>query len=210
MTEIETALTKLEYSKNTLLEACSKVTVCDVESEALAAQMLISIRTELKQIEAERKSWTDPLEQQKKRIIEGFKKIAQPLEEAEDSLIVQLTSYRAKLMEIAHKEETRLLKLQEKRNQRAADNGKPPPLPETIIPYVETPDKSIYVNGKKMTYTTKWKARVVDINLVPTFYNGAQILQPDMVVLDKMSSLNKGLNPPPGVEFYQETFTRVS
>jgi len=209
MTEIETALTKLEYSKNTLLESCN-IAVLDTESEALAAQMLISIRTELKRIEAERKSWTDPLEQQKKRIIEGFKKIAQPLEEAETNLIVQLTSYRAKLMEIARKEEARLLKLQEKRNQKAAENGKPPPLPETIIPYVETPDKSIHTQNGKLTYTTRWKAKVVDINLVPTFYNGAQILQPDTVALDKMAALNKGQNPPPGIEFYQETFTRVS
>lgn len=207
MSEVETKLATIQQSLDILLEDCS-VSVSDAESEGLAANMLVAVRTKLREIETERKSWTDPLEQQKKRLIGEFKKLSEPLVRAETHLSNELTKYRNVLLAAAQKEEERLRRLQDKRNERAAEKGKPSPLPETIIPYVPTPEKTISTQNGKLTYTTRWHAELVDIAKVPMFLHGVQIVKVDMVAVNGL--VNAGIREIPGFKITQETHTRIS
>jgi hypothetical protein len=199
----ERALVIIEQERDTILSRC-QITVVDTETEMQAAQALSAIRSQLKKIDIERKTWTDPLEQQKKRLIEVFKKLTQPLTEAENYIDSQLRTYRMKLEALRMKEEARLRALQEKRNERAAEKGKPSPLPETIIPFVQGSPKTVQSESGSVTYVERWKAEIIDITKVPY-----QFLLPDMVSLNKLAQAMKGENPPSGVVFKKEISTRV-
>lgn len=206
MSEIDNKLIVIEKERDTVLSRCQEITVSDSVSERQAAEYLVAIRGQIKKIEVERKTWTDPLEQQKKRLIDVFKKLSQPLVEAENHIDSQMRSYRTKLEQARHKEELRLLSLQQKRDERAAAAGKPAPLPVSVTPFVgiDSPKTVQTETGKRVTYVDRWGARVVDIRKVPHIY-----LLPDMVSLNKLAQENRGENPPDGVVFEKEISTRA-
>ena len=155
-------LEAIEQAVSKFVETIPIINVDSPETEALAASMLVKVRTRIKELNVEQKSWTDPLEQQKRRFFDAFRQIRRPLEELEALLVPQLTQWRAQLEAAVRKEEERLRRLQEKRNDRSAAAGRPNPLPETIIPYVPVPDKTLRTESGSLTYTKKWKAEVVN------------------------------------------------
>lgn len=207
MIDEQQALMVIEESRNVVLSQCHEIAVIDETSQRQAATLLGMVQDGIKHIETERKTWTQPLLDQKKRLDDIFKRMSQPLEDAKSKLQSQLIGYQVKLEAIRQKEEARLRALAEKRRERAEAQGKPSPIPETIIPYVQGADKTVYSDNGSLTYTTKLKGRVVDLSKIPLYFNDVQLLQPDMVAINKLVSA--GIKNIPGIEIYEETFTRV-
>jgi len=65
------------------------------------------------------------------------------------------------------KEQKRLQKLAENRQERAEAAGKPSPIPEAIAPIVEGGPRIITTDDGQMQFMTVWKWEEVDINLIP-------------------------------------------
>ena len=175
------------------------ITVQDANSQAVAARKLNEVKDAIKAVDSQRHSWTDPLEAQKKRFMGVFNPVTDWLNGAKTYLERQLTDYFRQQEAIRIKEEERLRKLQEKRMERAEAAGKPMPLPVNIIPHVGGIAKST----ENLTYIKKWRARVVDVSKLPSEY-----MLPNYQMLDDMARASKGINPPVGVEFYEEISTR--
>lgn len=198
MTDIN--LQSLEQSRDLILKEFPFVPVTSQETQERASAMLVGVRTALKKIDTERKTWTDPIEQHKKRIIAEFKKITEPLERLEGELTMALTAYRDKLERDRLAEQAKLQKREDKKFERQVENGTAM-IPEPMKVSLEAQPKS--TNG--ITYVVRWKARVVDVSKIPNEY-----MIPHYQMLDDLAQASKGkLPPPPGVEFYQETTTRV-
>jgi hypothetical protein len=202
-TEIK-SLQVIETNRNTILTEAQNLTVISNETKLQAETILSVIRKQLKFIESERKSWTQPLEDQKKRLIEIFKNAAAPLVSTDYKLTCELDQYRIKLEQAARKEEARLMALQEKRNERAMANGKPNPLPETIIPCVPQPEKT----SGGVTYIKKYKAYISNEAQVPVFFGTVQLRPVDMVAVNKLVSA--GVRDIPGIEVKEENVLRVN
>ncbi len=196
MSDIETRLVALEYSRNALLEDCQSITVQDAESESLAAQMLISVRDKKREIITFVESHTKPLEKEKQFWFGVRNRLLAPIRPAEENLISQLTQRYKELSDVVGKEEEKL-----KKNYKGV-------LPEAIAPYVPVPEKTIETQNGKVTYITHWKAELVDINKVPLFFDGVQIMKEDMVAVNKLVA--DGAREISGFIIKQETYTRIS
>ncbi len=184
------------------------VPVSDSDSEKEAAIMLSAVRKRIKETQTERLTWTRPLDELKKRFMAKADEYIQPLIRLDNALDKALTDYRIKLEDIRKKEEARLLALSQKRTERAIKNGRPPPLPEEVIPFVSMPDKTVHSNdGSKVTYTKHYKAYLVNIEQVPLYFNGVQLLEVNMTQIQKL--VNAGLRDIPGIEVKEEIGTRV-
>ena len=197
-------LKPLEQSRDLVLSKVQTITVRDSDSELQAADILKIVRTKLKEIEIERKSWTDPIEQHKKRIIAEFKRITAPLEEAEVKLSAALSLYRVKLEEARLKEQSKLQSREDKKFEKQIEQGKTPLIPEPLQIHVEVPSKSV----GSVTYTEKWKADYDNVNIdeVPKFFNGVQILVVDKVAVNKLVTAGLGV---PGIPIKKDIGTRV-
>ncbi len=182
------------------------LTVTGENTQKRAGTYILSLRDAIKAIEAERHTWTDPLEEQKKRHIAKYKPVLEWVQFAEAHLKQQLGDYFMRLKELEAKEQERLQKLAQKRFDKAVQDGKPTPFPVAIAPKVDMVEKSIDTgNGKKITYITQRKPMISDITKVPYFYQEVQILQPDLVAIQEL--INAGVAVP-GVTVIEKPYIR--
>ncbi len=181
------------------------IAVISENTQKLAGEKILDIRKAIKQVEDERHGWTDPLEAQKKRLIGIFKPVLTELEFAESHLKQQLNDYFMKQKEAERKEQERLQKLAQKRFDKAQEAGKPTPFPVAIAPVVQMVEKTVQTEAGKITYISKWKARVTDSSKIPDEFWLHEI---NYHALDTVASDTKGTAKIPGVEFYQESYVR--
>lgn len=196
----------IERDRDEVLKTCATVEVRDAQSEKYIGNLLITLTETEKKILGFIKEHTDPLEKERKFWFSVRDKLLQPILDKKSQCRQALLDYRNWLEDQRRHEEERLRKLAEKRQERAAEKGKPPPIPEVIIPYVDMPEKTQHTDNGKITYVTKKVATLVDIYQVPMFHNGVQILFPDLRVVQKI--FDAGFNVP-GFELKEEIHTRV-
>ncbi len=186
------------------------LTVTGENTQKRAGAYILSLRDAIKAIEAERHTWTDPLEEQKKRHIAKYKPVLEWVQFAEAHLKQQLGDYFMRLKELEAKEQERLQKLAQKRFDKAVQDGKPTPFPVAIAPKVDMVEKSIQTEAGKITYITQRKPMISDITKVPYFYQEVQILQPDMKALQDLIDdkvINKE-NCPVWLQIKEESYIR--
>ncbi len=194
--ENEKAIALIEQDRDAVLSQCVSIEVNSPRTEELASGLLISVREAKKKILAFIKTWTDPLEEQKKRWFSVRDNLMRPLIPAEANLCEQLIEYRkVQLAEVAE------------RKKVLYDEGTDNPLPEVVIPYVAEPEKTVRTEKGKVTLVESWKAVVVDMKLVPTYWQGQRILDPIMSVLNDLAGPN--IEPPPGIIFERTLTPRV-
>jgi len=164
-----------ETQVRTIADEARELTITDEATNVVALDMLSSVTKARKQIEALKKRWLDPLNQQVKLIRSDFDAMAAPAGEAEQILRTKTGAYRAKVAEAARKEQERLRLLAEKRQERAAERaeakGVEPPPVMPIVPTVAPPAKSVATDsGAKITYRKTTHFEVTDASQVPKQY----------------------------------------
>ncbi len=182
-----------------------KLTVHDEESQKIAGAKILAVRDAIKVVEFEKKSWTEPLEAQKKRLIGIFKSLLNELYFADGHLKQQLGAYFMKQKELEAKEQERLEKLAQKRFDKAVENGKPTPFPIAISPKVDMVNKSVQTEAGKVTYIIQKKIHIPDITKVPHFYKGVQLLFPNSKGIQGLLDAGETV---PGVEIKEESYIR--
>lgn len=110
----------IQESSNNLVETADEQIVTSQVQADIANNILKSIASGLKQIEAKRKSFTAPLNQSLKEINATFKKVVEPINTAKQGLTSRLMAWRTQEQarireeqEKARKEEERRRKIQE-------------------------------------------------------------------------------------------------
>jgi hypothetical protein len=179
----------------------------------LASVVLKEVKTRYKELEAQRKAITMPIDDAKKAIMELFRQPLNALESAENKLKGLMLGYTAEQERKAREEQARLQKLadQEAEKQkkileakiaRAEASGKTakvealeqekeniiPIAAPVVAPQIETP--------KGVSYRDQWSAEVTDISLVPREW-----LIANQPALNKIAQATKGTIVIPGVKF---------
>lgn len=185
----------------TVADEARELVIHDDASDLAAKTLLGHVTSARKRIEALKKRWLDPLNQQVKLIRGDFDAMAAPAAEAEQILRGKVAVYYREKQEAARREEERLRKLAEKRQEKAIAKaeakGEEPPLPVIPMPTIAAPAKTTRTEtGSAVTMRKVWKWRVVDEQQIPREY----------FVLDekKLNAVVKaGLREIPGVEVYE-------
>lgn len=183
--------------------------IVDNDSYLASAEDLKQIKAQIKAIEDYRKSITDPINEQIKRIKAFFDVPINKLKEAEEVIKGAILKYQkeqerkrleeqARLREEAEKRrlelEQKIKKLEEQGKTEKAEEIKQQA--ETIITPVLANDTVKVAGISKMKV---WKYRIVDENLIPREY-----LMPNEKMLTQIAKSTKGALKIPGVEFYCE------
>jgi hypothetical protein len=162
----------VETQARTIADEAHDLQIVDEQANATALEMLSTVRSTVKRIEALKKRWLEPLNKQVKLIRADFDAIAAPAKEADAILSRKTSAYRAKVAEAARKEQARLNALAAKRQERAAaraeERGEDPPPIIPLVPKVETPAKTVATgSGAKVTYRKQTHFEIVDAAVVP-------------------------------------------
>ena len=178
-----------------------------------ASAVLSEVKSRYKELDAQRKEITKPIDAAKKAVMDLFKTPLELLEKAESKIKGLMIGYtneqerkareeQLRLQKIADAEAARQKKILEEKIARAEASGKTekaeelqmqketitPIVAPIIAPQIETP--------KGVSYRDQWSAEVTDINLVPREY-----LIANMPALNKMAQATKGTLSIPGVKF---------
>jgi|LSQX01.2.fsa_nt_gb hypothetical protein len=158
----------------TIADEAFELAIVDEATNNRALNMLATARKYTKSIDALKKRWLDPLNDQIKLIRADFDRMAAPAKEADQILARKTADYRSKVQEAARKEQERLRLLAERRQEKAAARaearGVEPPPVMPIIPTVAAPAKTIQVEGAKVTFRKQTHFEVVDPAQVPREY----------------------------------------
>jgi len=184
-----------------LVERAQGIEIADDESDVEAAEFLAQVKTARKRVDELRHWFTDPLETQKKAIIARFKTTDAPLEQAQKIVGRKHIAYQSAKEEAARKEQERLRRLAEARQERAVrraeEKGLEAPTPVIPMPTVEAPAKTIHTAAGAVTTRKVWQHEVVDFAALPDEYK-----VPDDVKLGKV--VRAGVREIPGVRIFDE------
>jgi len=213
--EINTERVSKEIEVTALCKTDS-IVIADQQSYESAADILKKIKARSKELEAQRKEITNPLDVAKKSIMDLFRAPLDLLDKAESSIKRLMIDYtegeerkareeQRKLQELADKEAARQKKLIDEQIARAEASGKADKVEslqekkETIIPVVAPVVTANVETPKGVSYRDKWTAKVINENLVPREY-----LIVNQSALDKVAQATKGSIKIAGVEFISE------
>lgn len=179
------------------LENASVSLVITGEKElANASDMLARVAKLRKQLEERRKFFTQPLNDQVKKINNLFKMWSEPLDRIDRKLRDAIAAYRAEAERKRREEEEFNRRKQELLARLAGKKGQEPPPPP---PPVETMPAPAAVRTKSGLVTTRkvWTFKVVDESLIPREY----------LVLDEAKvrkAISAGVREIPGLSIYQQ------
>lgn len=156
----------------TIADDARELVIVDEATNGHALDMLAQCRKGVKRIDALKKRWLDPLNEQIKLIRSDFDEMAAPAKEADQILSRKTSDYRMQVQEAARKEQQRLRLLAEKRQAAAAVKaevrGVEPPPVMPIAPTVAPPAKTVATDsGAKITYRKQYHFEITDPYAVP-------------------------------------------
>ena len=183
--------------------------IVDNDSYLASAEDLKQIKAQIKAIEDYRKSITDPINEQIKRIKAFFDVPINKLKEAEEVIKGAILKYQKEQERIRLEEQARLREEDEKRRleleqkaKKLEEQGKTEKAEEvkqqaeTIITPILANDTVKVAGISKMKV---WKYRITNESLIPREY-----LIPNEKMLTQIAKSTKGALKIPGVEFYCE------
>lgn len=217
MSNINVTIDTVEEQKKTndvpVLCQKAELTISNQSDYEAASAVLSEVKSRYKELDAQRKEITKPIDAAKKAVMDLFKTPLELLEKAESKIKGLMIGYtneqerkareeQARLQRLADAEAAKQKKILEEKIARAEASGKTekaeelqmqketitPIVAPIIAPQIETP--------KGVSYRDQWSAEVTDINLVPREY-----LIANMPALNKMAQATKGTLSIPGVKF---------
>jgi hypothetical protein len=190
---------KVAASALTIADAARAFAITDDVTNAKALDMLAGAAGAVKQAEALRHKFVDPLNDQVKVINGYFKMMQAPAQEADEILRKKTSEYRAKTIAAARAEEARLAALAARRQVKAVEVaaalGVDPPAPVLPVPTIAAPAKTIVTGGSQTTFRKVHHFEITNRDLVPDGY----------WIIDEKSlgaAVRAGVNPIPGVHIW--------
>lgn len=155
----------------TIADRARCLQVIDESTNTEALTLLAECRKTGKRIEDLRKSFVGPLNEHVKNINSYFANNTVPVKEADGILSQKTSAYRAKVAELARKEQERLRVLAEARQERAAAKAEakgmeaPPVVP--LVPTVAAPAKTVQTEAGGVTFRKQVHFEITTPDFVP-------------------------------------------
>lgn len=170
---------------------------------ASATEFLSKIKLRIDRTEELRTFFVKPLNDQVKAINAKFKEQSAPLENAFALVKRAIGNFRMEQDRAIAKEEARLKALQDAKNVRREEKGKP--LDLTPAPSIERPDTVVATEAGKTVANKVWTYRITDINAVPRQYLRCEVKHAIL-----MDAIKSGARSIEGVEIFEDYDVRVS
>jgi len=194
---VESTITKFKATGEDLENAAYAFKKIATKPQVEAAGLILGqISQSIKDLEAQRFSYTGPLNASLDKINEDFRVVADPFHQAKAYLNEKVADWHTAEQdridaenEKIRKEEERRRKIQESHKERGHETTEEIHLPQT-------PKKLNKIGG---AYTRKiWVFKVININLVPRKY-----LQLDTTIIN--NEIREGVRNIKGIKIYQKT-----
>jgi len=212
--EAGTALVRVNPSEDKQLMAMSDeaiklrdnalaIKVEDDIGMTIASDGLAVIAKLKKALEAERKSYTEPLDAYKKDIMATFKVIQDPIKEADQIVRDKILAYQ----EAQAKKKAEAERINAERLQLAQDEMRLKgelTEPVNLMPVTEDAPNIVNSEAGDLSTRTNWKWRLIDIALVPKEY-----LQVNEVLVTTLVRKG-GIREIAGIEIYPEKSLKVT
>jgi hypothetical protein len=162
---------EVQTQARTIADEARELVISDEATNSVALDMLSQVRKAGKRIDALKKRWLDPLNDQIKLIRQDFDAMAAPAKEADQILSQKISRRRMEVQEAARKEQERLRLLAEKRQERAVakaeERGVEPPAVMPLLPTVVPPAKTVATASGSISFRKQTHLEITDPNAVP-------------------------------------------
>lgn len=167
-----------------------EVKITNADEYTNAGDVLKQVQMKLKRIDEKRKEYTQPMDQAKKRIMDDFKQVTQPLEEF-------IATVKGKMLDWYREEQKRLKEEQDRIDREALARAKKKNIDQVEVPVVTNQNKTQYGNIATVTVRKVWTYKVTNPEQVPREY----------LILDEKKikeEIKTGKRVIPGLKIYQE------
>jgi len=183
---------EISVTVNTLVQKAEELEICDASTNEYAIWLLSKIAEGKKKAEAQRKAFTDPLNQSLKAINNFFKNLVAPLDQAD-------TIIRSKVLMYRRMEEERARKEAEELQRKMEEEAKKKDTGQVIIPPVvaQTPPTTMTAKNGSATVRKIWDFEIEDETKIPREY-----LCVDSVKIRQ--AIKEGVREIPGIKIFQK------
>lgn len=212
---------QLEQSGRLAVQSAKELKITCQEDYETAGKYLVGIKTRTKQIKDYWKGPKQAAQAAHKAVVDREKQMLQPLEEAERILKASMMQYQAAVEKARREAEEAARKRQQEEAARLLDEAikkedagdeQGAAIGMAMAQMVDEMPAAAPVAAPTAAGTAvkkTWKARVIDPEAVPAYFNGIEIRSINMSALNNMAKMFKGTAQVPGVEFYQESSLSV-
>jgi hypothetical protein len=205
------ALVKIDALENKALVEIEKVdtlTINNKQDMQEASDLLTSIKSRYKEVDATRVFIVKPFNEQINRINNEFKPLLDKMKVASSTISQLMTDWTISEKKRIAQEKARLEAIATEQREaleakaiEAVKEGNRAEAEALLNAKNAVVVAKNYDTAKVEGFHTRksWKARIVDKNAVPEHFKLV-----DMVALNKLATASKGLIPVAGVEFYEE------
>ncbi len=184
---------------NTASSWAEKLVVKTPEQEETAIKAVSRLKAELKRGDALRKFFTEPLNEQVKKINALFMPQLKALEAAEAAIKGKMSAYQ---MALAEKAEAKKDKIEEKiqKNEITLEQG------VKKLDGVKEPEKTVRTEAATTTYVTTYSVEIENETLIPRDY-----LMPDLAKIKTVAlAFHKAQQPQiPGIKIVEKKEPRI-
>lgn len=200
----EVKLKEISVDVSKQVAIAKKIVITKAEDVVKATEFVAIVKGRLNRIIELETFFTEPYVEQrrvalaeKQKIEALFAEQKAPLLEIEATIKKGISTFKLAEEEKARKEEARLQKIRDDANAKREDKGIAPI--ETPVASVDRTDQTIKTDAGSSTAKKVWKARLVNINLVPREY-----LRCELNVSKVNFDLSMGVRKIDGLEIYED------
>lgn len=206
---IEEIAAVMMNDNTSLIEAAKGAVIADERSLSTAVDLLSTIKERTKAIEAERKTWVEPLNHQVKRFNEKFKGLSEPLEDARIGLSKKTLDYqliieeqkRAQAEKIRLEREAELFAAAQVKEESGNTQGAEKLLDYAlkVKPVVEEVGRGGFT-GAKSSIRKTWTYEITDIKALANA--DSSLVSENSIAIGR--KIAEGLRDIPGVRIFQK------
>ena len=209
---------EMEMASAMMVKTANGLTIKDNDDYQRGSDILKDIKTKIKAV---KEYWKEPkaaAQAAHKQLVAREAQMLKPLEEAEGVIKKAMLAYDAEVKRKQREAEEAARRAQEEERARLAaiaeeaeKNGDADgaAFMREMMEEVEAPE--VVTNApaaKGLSVRTTWKARVTDPKLVPAYFDGYELREINMTMLNNLARWKNDAKIP-GVEFYQESSMSV-
>jgi len=206
---------QMEQEGALMVKRVTGLTITNDDDYSRGGDILKDIKARIKAVKDYWKAPKAAAQAAHKTLVEREKQMLKPLEDAEGTVKKTMLAYTTQQRRIAEEaarkareeEQARLAALAAQAEQQGdADSAA---FMRDMMDAAEPEQVQPTAAAKGVSVRTTWKARVTDQKKVPAYFNGYELREINMTVLNGLSRQYEGGLDIPGVEFYRDNVMSV-
>lgn len=198
---------QMEQEGALMVKRVTGLTITNDDDYSRGGDILKDIKARIKAVKDYWKAPKAAAQAAHKTLVDREKQMLKPLEDAEATVKKTMLAYTTEQQRKRQEEQARLAALAAQAEQQGdADSAA---FMRDMMDAAEPEQVQPTVTPKGVSVRTTWKARVSDPKLVPAYFDGYELREINMTMLNGLARQYEGGLDIPGVEFYQDSTMSV-